>query len=1172
MPPRAIVHLDLDCFYAQVEMRRLGLGSSPWTTKESTPVAVQQWDGLIAVNYAARASGVKRGMRATEASQICPGLRLVHVETIGPGTTGTDPDRRTQKACLRRYREASEEVFAIFERHAARCEVASIDEAYLDLTMEASKWLTEDRLSATGRLDALAADAICAPGTSLDLEEDVLLIAASGLVEQLRAEVLAETGFTVSAGISDNKLCAKLGSACNKPNRQTLVPRGSERLFMESVPLKELRGLGGKLGEKLRAAMGFDPDTLCSELIRVPQTELQKHLGDQHGAFVWRLARGIDSEEVVPNMKRKQYLSFKSFLPWVQDAEALDPWLTNLAGELAERVLGDATRLPRTLVLHHRGHLDENHGRNWFKGKAAELTKTVSRSCPFPSGAITAMSIVAAAKKLMREKIETPFPCSRVAIGATDFVDVQKGPSITSLLQARPGVDRMKAAGVGSTATSSTNDCDGALCGGAAAVHGCEARGAGGVARGSRFAPGQDVHVESDVASGGAAQAVCPDQVSEYTPQVLLSPSPTRRSFNPKDDVAEQAASSNDVESIRRHPSVVAPRASDAQVASFHRASRLHFLGTWRERFEQWQRTSCGTVGLNCAAANVLKDAVASLQGVSEPCWAHVDMDCFFASVATRDLPDGNVVPTAVTSGLGNSSEICSANYAARRLGVTTALWSVERARAVLPTLKLIPVTEQLLRAVEATWQQVYQLLVVASDGQLDRVLMRSCDEAAVRVHVEQVVAWAEALRQAVLSLTRCTCSVGVGPSQVVAKIAVKACKPDGVKHVLSEEVEEFLADMPTTDLPQVGRSLAAKLEEHGLRCCRDLLQHDRGQLRHWFGVKGEMLWANARGQDYGTVAQQSQRKTMSAEINWGVRLRDRGEALKMLAEVVHQLSERLSSADATATQLTLKLKIALPGWKEPIKKGGHGACEDLSRSAVLPHRSRESSALLRCATHLFDAAAPIPTSIRGVGLAARLADSIGTDQGGLGKWLRQAGAQSSPQRTSLSGPRSPDVELVVQDLEEIAATEVDETDGEEHGLEPRKASSSGLAAGAVGRARAPSPDHAIIDLVASEGDSHGTALQSAFHGGLRIKQESSDSLVACPVCGVLQESSRVESHVNGHFDLSVPIAGQSLAMQRPPFGHGEVEVQRPSKRMRRTMLDYSSKAPKLDSDCEVLE
>jgi len=185
MPPRTaqrvIAHLDLDCFYVQVEQRRLALGKPPWTSRDSPAAAVQQWDGLIAVNYAARAHGVKRGMRAADARKACPDITLVHVETISEGTEDMSadqgdslaPDRRTQKACLRRYRQASEEVFAVVQRHAARCEMASIDEVYLDLTEEANQRV------ASGALDfpQLATSAVCPSGCTADAKDSHLLAA-----------------------------------------------------------------------------------------------------------------------------------------------------------------------------------------------------------------------------------------------------------------------------------------------------------------------------------------------------------------------------------------------------------------------------------------------------------------------------------------------------------------------------------------------------------------------------------------------------------------------------------------------------------------------------------------------------------------------------------------------------------------------------------------------------------------------------------------------------------------------------------------------------------------------------------------------------------------------------------------------------------------------------------
>ena len=134
-PLRCILHLDLDCFYAQVESKRLGL-------PEDEPLAVQQWGGLLAINYAARAFGIKRGMRVEEAKALCPALLTPHVPLVGGdggnggggGGSADEPDRSQAKVSLERYRTESTKIFALLESLAPELERASIDEAYIDAT------------------------------------------------------------------------------------------------------------------------------------------------------------------------------------------------------------------------------------------------------------------------------------------------------------------------------------------------------------------------------------------------------------------------------------------------------------------------------------------------------------------------------------------------------------------------------------------------------------------------------------------------------------------------------------------------------------------------------------------------------------------------------------------------------------------------------------------------------------------------------------------------------------------------------------------------------------------------------------------------------------------------------------------------------------------------------
>ncbi|MCO5562883.1 hypothetical protein L7F22_016519 [Adiantum nelumboides] len=138
-PPSSsvILHVDLDCFYAAVEHARLGI-------PPEKPLAVQQWEGLIAVNYAARAAGIVRHDRVADALRKCPDLQLVHVETIGNDKgDGVAARRDTSKVSLERYRQASKCVFNIFHQFADICERASIDEAYMDVTRKVETFMTK---------------------------------------------------------------------------------------------------------------------------------------------------------------------------------------------------------------------------------------------------------------------------------------------------------------------------------------------------------------------------------------------------------------------------------------------------------------------------------------------------------------------------------------------------------------------------------------------------------------------------------------------------------------------------------------------------------------------------------------------------------------------------------------------------------------------------------------------------------------------------------------------------------------------------------------------------------------------------------------------------------------------------------------------------------------------
>ncbi|KAG5479387.1 hypothetical protein LSCM1_04647 [Leishmania martiniquensis] len=324
-PMRCIVHIDMDCFYAQVEAVRLGVDC------RVTPLVLAQWGSLIAVNYPARARGVKRFSNVSEAQALCPGLIVAISPSYRMGESEYSyhphPRQDTHKVSLEPYRQASRQIFAILRAEpGVIVGKAGIDEAYLDVTEAARRELAEVRAAAAGAsLDPLVdvmepstrliedrraeMEAwLGARGTSLAAvfdepmralvrgecgaelegsrgfcigvdenayaERCLLLCAASRIVHRLRQRIYAELHYDCSAGIAHNRVLAKCISATYKPNQQTLLlpDRSASALFR--LPLSGLRGFGGKLGAAVSALCGGA--TECREAWLAPLAQLYK--------------------------------------------------------------------------------------------------------------------------------------------------------------------------------------------------------------------------------------------------------------------------------------------------------------------------------------------------------------------------------------------------------------------------------------------------------------------------------------------------------------------------------------------------------------------------------------------------------------------------------------------------------------------------------------------------------------------------------------------------------------------------------------------------------------------------------------------------------------------------------------------------------------------------------
>lgn len=462
-PLRAIAHIDLDAFYAQCEMVRLG-------TSRDTPLAVRQWDSLIAVNYSARAFGITRFLTASEAREKCPDVVLQHVATFREGEGGHWAYRddswkniKSDKVSLDPYRAESRKILKTINEEldrwcadtsegdlaqytqglSAAVEKASIDEVFIDLSPLVYCVLLrrhpELRPSTQGERkdDELPHPPTTAPmwdpeDCLIDLDDhekeeddpdwdDIVMLIGAEIVRSVRKAVWDKLQYTCSAGLARNKMLAKLGSACNKPNKQTVVRNRAVQHFLGGYNFTKIRMLGGKLGDQISSSFGTEK---VSELLNVSIEQFRAKLDDSTASWLYGIIRGDDRSEVNSRTQIKSMLSAKSFRPSINSVDQAEKWLRIFAADIYGRLVEDGVlenrRRPRVITLHHR------------------TAQSRTRQTPIPrSNAIDENLLFELGMTLFRQVLADgqAWPCSNLSLSVGSFEDgVGKNKAIEGFL------------------------------------------------------------------------------------------------------------------------------------------------------------------------------------------------------------------------------------------------------------------------------------------------------------------------------------------------------------------------------------------------------------------------------------------------------------------------------------------------------------------------------------------------------------------------------------------------------------------------------------------------------------------------------------------------------------------------------------------------------------------
>lgn len=251
---RKIIHIDMDAFFAAVEMR-----DNPNLKGKAVVIAKDPREtggrGVVSTcNYEARKFGIHSAMSSKEAYERCPQAVFI-------------------SGNYEKYKEVGLEIREIFKRYTDLVEPMSIDEAYLDVT--------ENKLG---------------------------IKSAVKIAKMIQHDIWQEVHLTCSAGVSYNKFLAKLASDFQKPHGLTLILPDQVEDFLAELPIEKFHGVGTKSVEKLHELGVYTG----KDLLEIPEITLIDHFG-RFGFDLYRKARGISNSHVKPNRIRKSIGSERTY-------------------------------------------------------------------------------------------------------------------------------------------------------------------------------------------------------------------------------------------------------------------------------------------------------------------------------------------------------------------------------------------------------------------------------------------------------------------------------------------------------------------------------------------------------------------------------------------------------------------------------------------------------------------------------------------------------------------------------------------------------------------------------------------------------------------------------------------------------------------------------------------
>ncbi|CAO4365041.1 unnamed protein product [Caenorhabditis nigoni] len=417
-------------------------------------------------------------------------------------------------------------------------------------------------------------------------------------------------------------------------------------------------------------------------------------------------------------------------------------------------------------------------------------------------------------------------------------------------------------------------------------------------------------------------------------------------------------------------------------IRDYYARSRLHLISTLAQDMKDFVANLKleGKLTEKCFPENELAEMGGNSlgTGTERNIVFHVDLDCFFVSVAVRDrkeLRDKEVAITHSKGTISNSmSEVASCSYAARNCGVKNGML-VRDALQKCPQLTLLPY--QFDDYIQVS-RQIYEILASYT---LDLRAV-SCDEMYINMSslcekygISDPTALAEHIRKVIREKTRCPASVGIGSTSLLARLATRHAKPDGVFWVTEDKKNEFMLEEKVRDLPGLGYEMMNRLTSFfgEITTCSQLQQRTERELIPVFGPKlATKVFNQCRGteEDPEDFWKTHVRKSVSCDINYGIRFKKKEEVLQLMTAIGAELERKLIDSKMSAGSITLKLMIrSADAPVQTSKFMGHGRCDTFTKTCNLSVSTTKGDILTSECMRLYAKFSPNTEDLRGVGV-----------------------------------------------------------------------------------------------------------------------------------------------------------------------------------------------------------